>query len=39
MFLCVVMSLVRFASVVGIFKDPSRKFSVVASVTILINEK
>lgn len=33
-----VVSLVRFASVVGISKDPIRKFSVVASVTILINE-
>lgn len=36
-FLCVVVSLVRFASVVGTCEDPSRKFSVVASV-IMINE-
>lgn len=36
-FLCVVVSLVRFASGLGISKDPSRTFLVVASVIIVIN--
>lgn len=37
-FLCVVVSLVRFASGLGISADPSRAFLVVASVIIVIHE-